>query len=230
MKTLLNDNETRGLDILLIQEPPLNQYSTHVQLREWICYRPNLPDVTAVQLRSSTQTLLLFSVYIPPVMNVEAIEEERLHNVTQAIQDTNQAHASDSNASLDVITGGDFDRQHPTWGDDDVKPDRAAQATGILTFMRDLRPSKEAASEVCSLHMPTRLAWPFTYLGLNLHVDHCVRSDRTDELLRAAPAAFCSCRSSLAGCSPLAYGLCLGTCQLSASRCAFVTLSRRHPS
>src|SRR5258706_12077848 len=40
MEALINDSQTRYLDILLIQEPPVSAYKTHVNHRLWHLYQP----------------------------------------------------------------------------------------------------------------------------------------------------------------------------------------------
>jgi hypothetical protein len=59
------------------------------------------------------QSILIFSIYIPPVEKIAAVDEERLHNITQAMQGTIQAHSANPEAGPDIIMGGDFNRQHP---------------------------------------------------------------------------------------------------------------------
>ena len=165
MEALINDTAIRDLDILLIQEPLAQQHMTQVQHREWTCYRPTYdeevrrrsliyinkrfsasthrqtpcssPDVTAVQLQTPTQAILIFSVYIPPVEKIAAVDEERLHNTTQAIQGTIQAHSVNPEAGPDIIMGGDFNRQHPMWGGDNINRKRITEASSLLMFIRD---------------------------------------------------------------------------------------------
>lgn len=62
----------------------------------------------AVQLQTLMQTILIFSVYIPPVEKIAAVDKERLHNITQAMQGTIQAHSVNLEAGPDIIMGGDF--------------------------------------------------------------------------------------------------------------------------
>jgi hypothetical protein len=44
MEALINDPETQDLDILLIQEPPVTAYRTHVNHRLWHLYQPTHTD------------------------------------------------------------------------------------------------------------------------------------------------------------------------------------------
>jgi hypothetical protein len=93
MEALINDPDTRNLDILLIQEPPLSMYKTHVTHSAWRLYQPTTeedktrkrsllyvnkristsshrqmecdhPDVTAVRMWTTIAQFLIFSVYI----------------------------------------------------------------------------------------------------------------------------------------------------------------------
>lgn len=134
MEALINDSETQDLDILLIQEPLSYQHLTHVQHQEWTCYQPtsqddtakprslmyinkrfststhhqvpcHSPGVTAAELQASTQTILLFSVYILPIDKVVAIDEERLRRITQAMRDTIEAHERDRDTGPGHGTG-----------------------------------------------------------------------------------------------------------------------------
>lgn len=96
MEALINDHQSQNLDILLIQEPSVTAYRTHVNHSAWRLYRPtvegdtarfrslvyvnrrvstsshrkiacNHPDLTAIKIWTADSQILLFSVYIPPV-------------------------------------------------------------------------------------------------------------------------------------------------------------------
>jgi hypothetical protein len=41
MEALINDHQTTNLDLLLIQEPPIPAYRTHVNPSAWRLYREN---------------------------------------------------------------------------------------------------------------------------------------------------------------------------------------------
>jgi hypothetical protein len=93
MEALINDHQTQNLDVLLIQEPPVTAYRTHVNHSAWRLYQPtyadesarfrsllyinrristsshrqilcNHPDVTAVKIWTPEVQYLLFSIYI----------------------------------------------------------------------------------------------------------------------------------------------------------------------
>ena len=44
MEALINDPQTNNLDVLLVQEPPITAYRTHVFHRSWHLYRPTYAD------------------------------------------------------------------------------------------------------------------------------------------------------------------------------------------
>jgi hypothetical protein len=96
MEALINDPATEDLDILLIQEPPITAYHTHVNHRLWYRYQPtyrddnirirslayvnkristsahrqipcNHPDVTAIKIWNEERQTLIFSVYVEPI-------------------------------------------------------------------------------------------------------------------------------------------------------------------
>jgi hypothetical protein len=96
MEALINDHQSQDLDILLIQEPSITSYRTHVNHSSWRLYRPTVqtdavrfrsliyvnrnlstsshrqvpcdhPDITAIKIWTAESQTLIFSVYIPPV-------------------------------------------------------------------------------------------------------------------------------------------------------------------
>src|SRR4051812_8152723 len=95
MEALINDPHTRNLDILLIQEPSITTYGTHVNHSGSRLYQPTYTggerkrsllyinrristsshrqircdhrDITAVKMWTTDVQILIFSVYIPPV-------------------------------------------------------------------------------------------------------------------------------------------------------------------
>ncbi|OQD63307.1 hypothetical protein PENANT_c468G10410, partial [Penicillium antarcticum] len=94
MEALINDHQSQKLDVLLIQEPSITAYRTHVNHSAWRLYQPtvesdlvrfrsliyvnrklstsshrqvrcNHPDLTAVKIWTADSQILIFSVYIP---------------------------------------------------------------------------------------------------------------------------------------------------------------------
>lgn len=96
MQAPINDHQSQNLDVLLIQEPSITTYKTHVNHSTWRLYRPTIetdtawfrsliyvnrrvstsshrqipcdhPDLTAIKIWTAESQVILFSVYIPPV-------------------------------------------------------------------------------------------------------------------------------------------------------------------
>jgi hypothetical protein len=96
MEALINDHQSQDLDVLLIQEPSITSYRTHVNHSAWRLYRPTVesdevrlrsliyvnrklstsshrqircdhPDITAIKIWTPNIQILLFSIYIPCV-------------------------------------------------------------------------------------------------------------------------------------------------------------------
>jgi hypothetical protein len=52
MEALINDHQTQDLDVLLIQEPSITAYRTHVNHSAWRLYRPTVePTVESDSIR-----------------------------------------------------------------------------------------------------------------------------------------------------------------------------------
>jgi hypothetical protein len=51
MEALINDHQSQTLDVLLIQEPSITTYRTHVNHSAWRLYRPTI-ETDAVRFRS----------------------------------------------------------------------------------------------------------------------------------------------------------------------------------
>ena len=117
MESLINDEEIGRYDVLLIQEPPLSAYYTHVSHRLWHRYEPTFdeegtrkrcliyvnkristlahrqvecthPDVTAIKLWTENSQMVLFSVYIPPVDYHHLYEVQSMAPTLEAIKST----------------------------------------------------------------------------------------------------------------------------------------------
>ena len=122
MEALINDEEIGRCDILLIQEPPLSAYQTHVNHRLWHRYEPTSdeentrkrsliyvnkristsahrqiecihPDVTAAKLWTENSQMLLFSVYIQPVDYHHLYEVQSMQSTLDKIESTIGRHA-----------------------------------------------------------------------------------------------------------------------------------------
>jgi hypothetical protein len=128
MEALINDHRSQNLDVLLIQEPPITAYQTHVNHSAWRLYRPtvgsdsvrfrsliyvnrklstsshrqlpcNHPDLTAVKVWTADTQILIFSIYIPPVP-MHTPKEASAATVLSTIQDTIQTPSKMSTGAL----------------------------------------------------------------------------------------------------------------------------------
>jgi hypothetical protein len=115
MEALINDHQNQDLNILLIQEPPMTAYQSHVNHSAWRLYRPtyteesarfrsllyvnrristslhrqihcNHPDVVAIKIWTPELQYLVFSVYIQPVALYEAPEVSSAQQTLEEIQ------------------------------------------------------------------------------------------------------------------------------------------------
>lgn len=110
METLINDPQTQNLDVLLIQEPSITAYRTHVNHSAWRLYQPTYedgavrkrsllyvnkristsshrqihckhPDITAVKIWTAEVQMLVFSVYIPPAGIYQTPDEVSIQKI-----------------------------------------------------------------------------------------------------------------------------------------------------
>lgn len=113
---LINDHQTKDLDVLLIQEPSIITYRTHVNHSAWRLYRPtvesdairfrsliyinrrlsksshrqvicNHPDLTAIKIWTANRQIVIFSVYIQPVP-MHTPEEASAETILSTIHET----------------------------------------------------------------------------------------------------------------------------------------------
>src|SRR2546421_204824 len=165
IEALINDTKTQNLDILLIQEPSVTAYRTHVNHRFWQLYRPtyadeevrkrsllyvnkriptsghrqiqcNSPDVTAIKVWTDEIQFLIFSVYIPPLSYSQLSEQISMQPTLDEIKATIRS-ATDPIKPTKVILAGDFNRHHPTWSNREVDHLRTRHAEELLAFMQD---------------------------------------------------------------------------------------------
>ncbi|KAJ8147384.1 hypothetical protein LV165_008823 [Aspergillus fumigatus] len=145
MEALINDHQTQNLDVLLIQEPPVTAYRTHVNHSAWRLYQPtyanesarfrsllyinrristsshrqilcNHPDVTAVKIWTPKVQYLLFSIYIQP------------SSIRQ--------HSTGTDKVTKLIISGDFNRHHPAWSHRPVHHTFAEHAEELINFFQ----------------------------------------------------------------------------------------------
>ena len=168
MEALINDSQTEDLDILLIQEPPLSAYQTHVNHRCWQLYQPtdatdegvrkrslvyvnkristsahrqlqcNSPDVSAVKVWTEDTQFLIFSVYIPPIAHTQMSQNVSMQSTLDEIQATIDA-SQDNNRTTKIIMAGDFNRHHPAWSNRQVYYLHLRHSEELLAFIQDHR-------------------------------------------------------------------------------------------
>lgn len=143
MEALINNPQTQNLDILLIQEPSITTYRTHVNHRAWRLYPPMYedeavrkrsllyidkmistslhrqirckhPDITTVKIWTTKIQMLIFSVYIPPTGIYQTPDEISIQSTLDKIQYTIQRTTQTDNRPTKVILAGDFNHHHPT--------------------------------------------------------------------------------------------------------------------
>ena len=164
MEALINDHRSQNVDVLLIQEPSVTAYRTHVNHSGWRLYRPTVqsdstrfrsliyvsrkistsshrqvpcdhPDLTAIKIWTPESQILLFSVYLPPIP-LHVPQEASAEPALIAIRDTIQSVLQDSTRPTSVVLTGDFNRHHPTWGGNNVYPRFMEQATELIEFFQ----------------------------------------------------------------------------------------------
>ena len=204
MEALINDHQTQNLDILLIQEPSITTYQTHVNHSAWRLYRPTLetgadrfrsliyvnqristsshrqilcdhPDIAAVKIWTAETQLLLFSVYIPSVPLCTP-DEASPEPAFTAIQNTITDALRDSRRSTSVVLAGDFNRHHPTWGGNHIQPRLIEEASDLITFF-------QANGLYSCLPRGTATYWALNDPGRNSTIDQTV-TNRPDLLIK----------------------------------------------
>jgi hypothetical protein len=204
MEALINDHQSQNLDVLLIQEPPITAYQTHVNHSAWRLYRPtrgsesvrfrsliyvnrklstsshrqlpcNHPDLTAVKVWTADTQILIFSIYIPPVP-MHTPEEASAATVLSTIQNTIQTTLQDDNRSACIILSGDFNRHHPAWGSNHIQPRFIEDAGEVIDFFQG------NGLQSC-LPRGTPTFWSLSHPGRNSTIDQTV-TDRPDLLIK----------------------------------------------
>jgi endonuclease/exonuclease/phosphatase (EEP) superfamily protein YafD len=144
MEALINDPQTQNLDILLIQEPPLTAYNTHINHSAWHLYQStcqednpkkrsllyvnrristashrqikcNHPDVTAIKMWTMKRQMLIFSVYVPTTNHSQPMDEVSIQAMLEEIEACIQQAIETTDKPTTIIMAGDFNRHHPMW-------------------------------------------------------------------------------------------------------------------
>lgn len=204
MEALINDHQSQDLDVLLIQEPSITSYQTHVNHSAWRLYRPTVasdeirprsliyvnrklstsshrqircdhPDITAIKIWTPDTQILLFSVYIPCVP-LHAPDEATAEPTLTAIQNTISAARHIDQKPTTIILSGDFNRHHPMWGGNHIQARFIEDASELIAFFQDHN------LHSC-LPRGTATFWPLNNPGKSTTIDQTV-SDRPDLLIR----------------------------------------------
>ncbi|KAJ5666541.1 uncharacterized protein N7477_008989 [Penicillium maclennaniae] len=162
MEALVNDHQSQNLDVLLIQEPSVTTYRTYVNHSVWRLYRLTVeadtvrfrsliymnrnlstsshrqvlcdhPDITAIKIWTAESQILIFSVYIAPVLLFVlggASAEPALTVIQNIISNTTR----DDRRPTGIILAGDFNRHYPTWGDNHIPPRFIEDVTELVNF------------------------------------------------------------------------------------------------
>jgi ribonuclease HI len=202
MEALINDHQSQDLDVLLIQEPSITTYSTHVNHSAWRLYRPTIQtdavrfrsliyinrristsshrqipcdhsDVTAIKIWTADSQTLFFSIYIPPVPLFTADDASAVPTLT-AIENTIAAAMQNEQRSTSIILSGDFNRHHPMWGGNHIPPRFIEDASDLITFFQTYNLSS-------CLPRGTATYWALNNPGQNSTIDQTV-TDRPDLL------------------------------------------------
>jgi ribonuclease HI len=204
MEALINDHQSQNLDILLIQEPSITTYQTHVNHSAWRLYRPTVetdaerfrsliyvnkrvstsshrqihcdhPDLTAIKIWTADSQTLVFSVYLPPVP-LFTPNEVSAESAFTAIQNTITSNLQEDRRSTSVILSGDFNRHHPTWGGNHILPHFIEEASELIGFF-------QTHSLRGCLPRGTATFWPLNDPGKSTTIDQTV-TNRPDLLVK----------------------------------------------
>ena len=204
MEALINDQQNQGIDILLIQEPSITTYHTHVNHSAWRLYRPTTktdatrfrsliyvnrristsshrqipcdhPDVAAIKIWTAESQTLFFSIYIPPVPIFTTDDTSAIPTLT-AIENTITATTQNGHRTTNIIIAGDFNRHHPMWGGNNIPPRFIEHASDLITFFQTHNLSS-------CLPRGTATYWALNNPGQNSTIDQTV-TDRLDLLIK----------------------------------------------
>ncbi|KAJ5138858.1 uncharacterized protein N7515_003706 [Penicillium bovifimosum] len=204
MEALINDPQSLELDVLLIQEPSITTYRTHISHSAWRLYRPTTqtdavrfrsllyvnrristsshcqlpcdhPDVAAIKIWTADSQTLVFSVYIPPVPLFTGDDSSALPALT-AIQNSITTATQHEQRATSIIVSGDFNRHHPMWGNNYIAPRFIEDASDLIDFF-------QAHNLHSCLPRGTATYWAFNNPGQNSTIDQTV-TDSPDLLVK----------------------------------------------
>jgi endonuclease/exonuclease/phosphatase (EEP) superfamily protein YafD len=195
MEALINDPQSLELDVVLIQEPSITTYRTHINHSAWRLYRPTTqtdavrfrsllyvnrristsshrqlpcdhPDVAAIKIWTADSQTLVFSVYIPPVPLFTGDDSSALPALT-AIQNSITTATQNEQRATSIIVSGDFNRHHPMWANNYIAPRLIEDASDLIDFF-------QAHSLHSCLPRGTATYWAFNNPGQNSTIDQTV--------------------------------------------------------
>jgi len=204
MEALIYDHQNQDLDILLIQEPSITTYRTHVNHSAWRLYRPttkfdatrfrsliyvnrkistsshrqipcDYPDVAAIKIWTAESQTLFFSIYIPPAPLFTTDDTSAMPTLT-AIENAITATTQNEHRTTNIIIAGDFNRHHPMWGGNNIPPRFIEHASDLITFFQTHNLSS-------CLPRGTATYWALNNPGQNSTIDQTV-TDRPDLLIK----------------------------------------------
>lgn len=143
VEALINDSQTRHLDIILIQEPLLSAFETHVHHQLRHLYHPTYsgeakirsliyvnkritklfhqqvacdhPDIMAIRVGTGESLLLIVSTYVQPLDIHHLSETQTMQPTLLHIEETIQGTIQATQQPTELIVSGDFNRHHPAW-------------------------------------------------------------------------------------------------------------------
>lgn len=164
LEALMNDAQTRFLDMLLIQEPPVSSFGTFVHHNQWRLYKPppppdgkairsliyvnrristssytqitcQDPDLVAVQLKADDRSMVIMSIYIQPVELFSGPEAQSIKPTLDTIDGIIARASTHSPGPLEIIAAGDFNRHHPSWSKNRLTCRVLEHAEELVTFI-----------------------------------------------------------------------------------------------
>lgn len=164
IEVFINDHQSQNLDILLIQEPSVTAYRTHINHSAWQLYQPtvegdtacfhslvyvnwrvstsshlqiacNHPVLTAIKIWTADSQILLFSVYIPPVL-MHTPNEASVQPALTAIQNTITTALQNDRRPMSIMLSGDFNCHHPAWGGNHIQSQFVEDASELIDFFQ----------------------------------------------------------------------------------------------
>ncbi|EED16651.1 zinc knuckle domain protein [Talaromyces stipitatus ATCC 10500] len=136
MEALINDHQSQNLNLLLIQEPSVTTYRTHVNHSAWQLYQPTYPNTDESTRYRSLIYFLIFLVYILPLDAYQATSTTAAEPILAEIKNTIEKYTKEPNKTTRLILAGDFNRHHPAWSHRPVSHVFTSQAEELINFFQ----------------------------------------------------------------------------------------------